>query len=119
MSWLGWTVTGSAIAMAVLIAAGIVIAVVRGILLKRRVSAASRAVSPLIEGISAGLSDIERGVARAEAGAATLSREIEDLRVSVSELQVIGHHAALAFGQMRGPLGWLAGVRALIKYRGR
>ena len=67
MSWVGWTVTGSAIAMAALIAAGLVIAVVRGILLKRRVSATSRTVSPLVDGISAGLSDIERGVARAEA----------------------------------------------------
>ena len=67
MSWVGWTVTGSAIAMAALIAAGLVIAVVRGILLKRRVSATSRTVSPLVDGISAGLSDIERGVARARA----------------------------------------------------
>jgi hypothetical protein len=119
MSWVGWAVTGSAIAMVALITAGLVIAVVRGILLKRRVSATSRTVSPLVEGISAGLSDIERGVARAEAGAAALSRDIEDLRVSVAELQVIGHHAALAFGHIRGPLGWVAGVRSLIKYRGR
>jgi len=119
MSWVGWAVTGSAIAMVALITAGLAIAVVRGILLKRRVSATSRTVSPLVEGISVGLSDIERGVARAEAGAAVLSRDIEDLRVSVAELQVIGHHAAVAFGHIRGPLGWVAGVRSLIKYRGR
>lgn len=119
MSWVGWTVAGCAMAMGVFILAGATIAVVRGVLLRRRVSSTSRVVSPLVDGISAGLSDIERGVARAEAGATELSKGIEDLRVSVAELQVIGRHAAVAFGHIRGPLGWVAGIRALIKYRGR
>lgn len=119
MSWVGWTISGSAIAMGVLIAAGLAIAVVRGIRLKRRVSTASRAITPITDGISSGLADIERGVVRAEAGATQLSGEIENLRVSVAELQVITHHASMAFGHLHGPLGWLAGVRALIKYRGR
>ena len=63
--------------------------------------------------------DIDAGVARAQAGADELSREIEELRVSVAELQVIGHHASVAFADLRGPLGWLAGIRALAKFRGR
>ena len=116
---MGWVVGGSAIAMGALILAGLAFAVVRGLILRRRVKSASRLITPLVEGISAGMRDIDAGVARAQAGADELSREIEELRVSVAELQVIGHHASVAFADLRGPLGWLAGIRALAKFRGR
>ncbi len=106
---MGWVVGGSAIAMGALILAGLAFAVVL----------ASRQITPRVEGISAGMRDIDAGVARAQAGADELSREIEELRVSVAELQVIGHHASVAFADLRGPLGWLAGIRALAKFRGR
>lgn len=119
MGWIGWTISGAAIALGVLVAAGLAYAIVRGILLKRRISASGRAITPLADGISRGLGDIEAGVARAEGGAVDLAREVERLRVPVAELQVISRHAALAFGEIRGPLGWLAGIRALIRHRGR
>jgi len=115
----GWVVAGSAIAMGAIIVAGLAFAVVRGLILRRRVKLASRQITPLVEGISAGMRDIDAGVARAQAGADELSREIEELRVSVAELQVIGHYASAAFADLRGPLGWLAGIRALAKFRGR
>lgn len=119
MGWTAWTISGAAIALGVLVIAGLAYAIVRGIRLKRRIGASGRAIGPLADGISRSLSQIEAGVARAEGGAAELSREIERLRVPVAELQVIGRHAALAFGEIRGPLGWLAGIRALIRHRGR
>jgi hypothetical protein len=119
VGWTGWTIAGSAIAMGVLVALGVAYAVLKGLRLKRRVSWASRTVDPILAGIGAGVDDIGRGVARAEAGAADLSHEVEDLRVSVLELRVIGHHLLLALQDLRGPLGWIAGVRALIRFRGR
>jgi hypothetical protein len=119
MGWTGWTISGAAIALGVLVVAGLGYAIVRGIGLKRRIGASGRAITPLADGISRGLSDIEAGVARAEGGATELAREVERLRVPVAELQVIGRHAMLAFGEIRGPLGWVAGIRALIRHRGR
>ncbi len=116
---MGWVVGGSAIAMGALILAGLAFAVVRGLILRRRVKSASRQITPVAESIRAGMRDIDAGVARAQAGADELSREIEELRVSVAELRVIGHHASVAFADLRGPLGWLAGIRALAKFRGR
>jgi uncharacterized membrane protein YecN with MAPEG domain len=94
MAWTGWTISGAAIALGVLVLAGLAIAVVRGLMLKRR-------------------------IARAEGGAAELSREIERLRVPVAELQVISRYAWLAIVEIKGPLGWIAGIRALIRSRGR
>lgn len=105
--------------MAALIVLGLAYVIVRGIQLKRRVGVTSRTVSPILAGIGAGVDEIERGVSRAEAGAAQLSHEVEDLRVSIEELRVIGRHLSLALQDLRGPLGWVAGVRALIRYRGR
>ncbi len=119
MGWTGWTITGAGIALGVLLAAGLAIALIRGLRLKRRIAASQSMVSPLADGIHRGATDIGRGVARAEAGAAELSREIERLRVPVAELQVIGRHAWVAIMRIKGPLGWVAGIRALIKYRGR
>ncbi len=119
MAWTGWTISGAAIALGVLFVAGLAIAAVRGLRLKRRIGASSRRITPLADGISRGLTDIERGLARAEGGAAELSREIERLRVPVAELQVISRYAWLAIVEIKGPLGWIAGIRALIRYRGR
>jgi HAMP domain-containing protein len=119
MSWTGWTISGAAIALAVLLAAGLAVAIVRGLWLKRRIAWSGRRISPIADGISAGLADIERGVARAQDGAAELGREIDRLRVPVAELQVISRHAWTAIMEIKGPLGWLAGIRALIRYRGR
>lgn len=119
MSWTGWTISGAAIALLVLLVAGLAVAVVRGLWLKRRLSWSSARISPIADGISAGLADIERGVARAQDGAAELGREIDRLRVPVAELQVISRHAWAAILEIKGPLGWLAGIRALIRYRGR
>lgn len=119
MGWVGWTVSGAAIALGVLVVAGLAIAIVRAIRLKRRISTSRGLITALADGISRGLADIEKGVARAEGGAAELSREIERLRVPVAELQVIGRHAWTAFNEIRGPLGWLAGIRALIAGRRR
>ncbi len=119
VSWIGWTVSGAAIALAVLVIAGLAVAIVRAVRLKRRIGASGRAIGQLADGISRGLSDIEAGIARAEGGAQELAREVERLRLPVAELQVIGRHAALAFGEIRGPLGWVAGIRALIRHRAR
>lgn len=119
MGWVAWTVTAAAIALGALVVAGLAIAIVRAVLLRRRIRASRGLIGPLADDISRGLSDIEAGVARAEGGAAELSREIERLRVPVAELQVIGRHAWMAFGEVRGPLGWLAGIRALIAGRRR
>ncbi len=119
MAWTGWTISGAAIALGVLVLAGLAIAVVRGLMLKRRIGASSGRITPLADGISRGLTDIERGLARAEGGAAELSREIERLRVPVAELQVISRYAWLAIVEIKGPLGWIAGIRALIRSRGR
>lgn len=116
---MGWVIGGSAIFMGVLIIVGIAYAVMRALLLRRTVKATTKRVGPLTDGISAGLRDIDAGVARAQAGAEELNRELEELRVSVAELRVIGRHAQVAFAQMSGPLGWFAGIRALIKFRGR
>lgn len=116
---MGWVIGGSAIFMGVLIAAGIAYAVMRALLLRRTVKSTSKQIGPLKEGISAGLRDIDAGVARAQAGAEELNRELEELRVSVAELRVIGRHAHVALTELSGPFGWLAGIRALIKFRGR
>ena len=116
---MGWVIGGSAIFMGVLIAAGIAYAAVRALLLRRTVKNTSKRVAPLKAGIDAGMRDIDAGVARAQAGAETLNHEIEQLRVSVAELRVILRHAQTAFAEISGPLGWLAGIRALIKFRGR
>lgn len=105
--------------MGVLIVVGIAYVVLRALLLRRTVKATSKRVRPLTQGISAGMRDIDAGVARAQAGAETLNQEIEELRVSVAELRVIGRHLQVAFAEISGPLGWLAGIRALIKFRGR
>jgi hypothetical protein len=102
-----------------LIVAGIAYAAVRAMLLRRTVKSTAKRVDPLKAGISAGMRDIDTGVARAQAGAETLNKEIEELRVSVAELRVIGKYAQVAFAEISGPLGWLAGIRALIKFRGR
>jgi len=115
----GWVIGGSAIFMGVLIVLGIGYAVIRALLLRRTVKSTGKRVAPLTAGISAGMRDIDAGVARAQAGAETLNHEIEELRVSVAELRVIAGHAQVAFAEIRGPLGWLAGIRALIKFRGR
>ncbi len=119
MGWDSWTVLGSGIALVVLVAVGLAYAIARAVLLKRRVGRSSRRISPILDGIRASADRIEHGLATAEKGARELSAEIERLRVSVAELQVIAGHASLAFREIRGPLGWVAGIRALIKYRGR
>ncbi|MBM3634490.1 MAG: hypothetical protein FJW99_04260 [Actinobacteria bacterium] len=119
MGWNSWTITGSAIALIILLALGLAYAIVRGLRLKRRVGAAIMRMSPILAGISASAGQIEDGIAKAEEGARELSAEIERLRLRVAELQVISGHALAAIKEIRGPLGWLAGVRALVKYRGR
>lgn len=119
MGWDSWTILGSAIALVLLVALGLAYAIVRALRLKRRVGASSMQLSPILAGISASAGRIEDGLAKAESGAQELSVEVERLRVSVAELQVITSHALIAIKEIRGPLGWLAGVRALIKYRGR
>ena len=116
---MGWVIGGSAIFMGVLIGSGIAYAVIRALLLRRTVKSSGKRIAPLRDGISGGMRDIDAGVARAQAGAETLNHEIEALRVSVAELRVIARHAQMAFTQISGPLGWLAGIRALIKFRGR
>ncbi len=116
---MGWTVGGAAIFMGVLIVAGISYAVIRALLLRRTVKSTGKRVRPITDGISAGLRDIDRGVATAQAGAARLSRELEELRVSVEELRVIGRYLHVALAEVRGPLGWIGGIRAVIKFRGR
>ena len=119
MEWTGWTITGAAIALAVLAGAGIAYAVVRAVLLKRRVGASTRRISPVLAGIEGSAAEIEQGLARAEQGASDLAREVERLRVAVAELHAISRHAAFAIAQIRGPLRWVAGVRALVRYRRR
>lgn len=116
---MGWVVGGAAILMGVLVVAGLAIALVRGLGLRRQVKRASGRITPLADGISEGLADIESGIARAEAGVGELSREVDALRVSVAELQVIGRHVSVVAADLRGPLGWVAGVRALVKFRHR
>lgn len=119
MGWDSWTILGSAIALVILVAAGLAYAIVRAVRLKRRVGASSQAITPVLAGISASAQRIEGGLSKAEAGAQALSEEVARLRVSVAELQVISAHAYVAVKQLRGPFGWLAGIRALVKYRGR
>ncbi len=119
MGWTGWTITGAAIAMGVLVAVGLTIALVRGIRLKRRVGTTAGRITPLAAGIGRGTGDIRTGLSRAEEGAGELAREIERLRVPVAELQVIGRHALVAVAGIKGPLGWVAGIRALVRHRGR
>ena len=119
MGWDSWTILGSAIALVILVAFGLAYAVVRALRLKRRVGASSLRMSPILAGISASAGQIGDGLAKAERGAQELSVEVERLRVSVAELQVITSHLLLAVKEIRGPLGWVAGIRALIKYRGR
>ncbi len=116
---MGWVIGGSAIAMGVLTVAGLAYVSFRAILLRRRMKDASKRVAPLTAGISAGVTDIEAGVTRAQAGADTLSKEFAELQVSVAELRVIGRHAQVAFAASKGPLGWLAGIRALVKFSRR
>jgi len=119
MGWDRWTILGSAIALVLLVALGLAYVIVRALWLKRRVSASSMRISPLLAGISASAGQIEHGRAKAEKGAQELSAEVERLRVAVAELQVISSHALVAIREICGPLGWLAGVHALVKYRGR
>lgn len=116
---MGWVMGGSAIVMGVLIAAGIAYAAIRAVLLRRTVKSTTKRIAPLQAGITAGMRDIDAGVVRAQAGAETLNKEIEELRVAVAELRVIVRHAHVAFAEISGPLGWLAGIRALIRFRGR
>lgn len=116
---MGWVVAGAAILMGVLILAGLAIALVRGLGLRRQVKRASGRITPLADGISVGLKDIESGIVRAQVGVGQLSREVDELRVSVAELQVIGRHVSLVAAGLRGPVGWLAGIRALVKFRHR
>ena len=118
MGWVGWIVIGALITMGVLTVAGAAIAVVRGVRLRRRIAQTSVIVTPLTSGIAAVVDDIGTGVARAQTAAANLSSKIEELRVPLAELRVIGRYASVAFTGIRGPLGWIAGIRALIKYRG-
>ncbi|MGB0614052.1 MAG: hypothetical protein ACPGN4_07900, partial [Miltoncostaeaceae bacterium] len=70
-------------------------------------------------GIEGSAAQIEQGLARAEQGASDLAKEVERLRVAVAELQAISRHAALAIAQIRGPLRWVAGARALVRDRHR
>lgn len=119
LSPVGWVVGGAAIFMGVLVVAGIAYAVMRALLLRRTVKNTSKRVTPVTAGISAGLNQIDVGVATAQAGAEQLSRELEELRVSVAELRVIGHHLRVAFAEISGPIGWVGGIRALIKFRAR
>lgn len=119
MGWDSWTILGSAIALVALVALGLAYAAVRALRLKRRVGASSARMSPILAGISASAARIEDGLATAEKGAQELAVEVERLRVAVAELQVISSHAFIAIKEIRGPLGWLAGIRALIRYRGR
>lgn len=116
---MGWVIGGSAILMGVLVFAGLAIALVRGLRLRRQVKRASGRITPLADGISTGLKDIESGIVRARVGVGHLSREVDELRVSVAELQVIGRHVSLVAAGLHGPLGWLAGIRALAKFRRR
>ena len=116
---MGWVIGGSAIFMGVLIIAGIGYAVMRAVLLRRTVKSTSKRITPIANGISAGMRDIDRGVATAQQGAEELSRELEELRVSVAELRVIGRRLHVALAELSGPIGWVGGIRALIKFRRR